>query len=146
MSGLIPDAVKRRISAVVLAVALLPLLLAFFLVALGAFASALYYHWLPTHGPEVAWWISGAIFLCIALVIGAVLWWRLRSAGTKPAHSEQPAETAPDMAMQLAGLLRNELPRNAVPATVLALVAGVAVGLNPQAVRAVIDSVTRKPG
>lgn len=147
MSGLVPDAVKRQIVAAAVAVVLFVFVVLLCFVALGAFALALYHRLLPDFGPESAWWISGGLFLAAALLVGAVLLWRLggRPAdGPGPAHRHGAAERAPALALEMAELLREQLPRNAVPATLLALVAGVAVGLNPQAVRGLVDSLRRK--
>ena len=142
MPGPILGAVKRQIAAAVTAAVLLAILTALAFIALGAFAFAIHHHFRPEFGAEVAWWISGGIFLILAILIGAVLYWRLRGRSGHLHRAETDA--GPEAALQLAALLRDELPRNAVPATVLALVAGIAVGLNPQALRVLMDSLSRK--
>jgi hypothetical protein len=100
---------------------------------------------LPVHGPAVAAWIAGAVFLAAATVVAAIACIRLKRAigAQAPKPTQQAAAT--DLALAIAGAIQSELPKNAVPATLVALLGGVAVGLNPQAARSLLEGLTRKP-
>lgn len=136
--------VKRQVAAVAVVLALVMVMMALALVALVAFALAIYHRFLPDLGPELAWWLSGAIFLVAAGIVGLVLIWRLSGRG-RPASSPVPAHDGQALALQATELLRQQLPRSAVPATVVALLAGIAVGLNPEAVRQLVTGLRRRP-
>lgn len=144
MATFLPRFIKRQVATAAVAFALMALMGALGLAALAAFALALYHRLLPDYGPELAWWISGGILLATALLVGAVLMWRLGHHSGPERRAELP-EGMPALAVQMTELLKEQLPRNAVPATVLALLAGVAVGLNPEAVRGLVEGLRRKP-
>src|SRR3546814_17239420 len=80
--------------------------------------------------------ITAAVYLVAALILGLIV--RQRLAGpveVKPATSASAAGGQTDLASMVALLVREELPKNAVPATLVALLGGVAAGVNPTAAR-----------
>jgi hypothetical protein len=145
MRHLISVLLGRQAAAVSMGVGLLMLTAALGVVALSCAAVAIYHHMLPVHGPAVAAWIAGAVFLAAATIVAAIACIRLKRAigAAAPKPTQQAAAT--DLALAIAGAIQSELPKNAVPATLVALLGGVAVGLNPQAARSLLEGLTRKP-
>lgn len=144
MASFLLAAVKRQIAAAAVVLALVMVMVGLALVGLVAFALAIYHHFLPDLGPELAWWSSGAIFLVAAGVVALVLIWRL-SGRERHVSGGAPDRDGPALALEATELLRQQLPQAAVPATVVALLAGIAVGLNPEMVRQLIASLRRRP-
>jgi hypothetical protein len=142
MLQLIPAMFSRQVAAVSVGVGLFALTAALGVIAFGCAAVAIYHHLLPAHGPAVAAWIDGAIFLAAAALVAAVAWARLkRSIG---AEAPKPTGAAsPDLALAIAGVLQEKLPKNAVPATLVALLGGLVVGLNPQVAQSLVESLAR---
>jgi len=144
MTQFIPAMLTRQVAAVSLGVGLLVLAALLAAVAIACGAVAIYHHALPVHGPAEAAWISGGALLAAAALVGSIAWLRLKRVfGSGPA---KPAPApASDLALAIAGVIQAELPKHAVPAALVALLGGVAVGLNPQAAQSLLEGLTRKP-
>lgn len=144
MTSFIPAMLARQVAAVSFGVGLLVLAALLAAVAFGCGAVAIYHHALPLYGPAVAAWISGAAFLVAAALIVALACLRLKRAIGAGTAKPAPAASS-DLALAIAGAIQAELPKNAVPAALVALLGGVAVGLNPQAAQSLLEGLTRKP-
>ena len=142
MFRLVPALFARQVAALSIGIGLLALMAALGAIALGCAAVAIYHHLLPVHGPAVAAWISGGVFLAAAALVAAAAWARLK----RPSGAAAPkptGEASTDIALAIAGALQEKLPKNAVPATLIALLGGLVVGLNPQVARSLVESLTR---
>lgn len=149
MRNLISTIVGRQAAGMAITGGLLLATAALGFIALGCLAFALYHYFLPTEGAVVAACITAGVFLAVAVIILLIIRHRL-GGGTH--HHDTATNAAPgqaDLAAAVGHLLRDELPKNAVPATLVALLAGMVAGLNPQATRNVtrdlLDTLVRKP-
>ncbi len=151
MRNLISTIVGRQAAGMAITGGLLLTTAALGFIALGCLAFALYFHLRPTAGAAVAACITAAVFLIAALIVALIARRRLvGGSAPEPATTSSGAGSGQaDLAVIITHLLREELPKNAVPATLVALVGGIAAGLNPQAARTVtrdlLDTLMRKP-
>lgn len=118
-------------------------------IALGCLAFALYFYLSPIHGSFHAAWITAAVYFGVAVILALIARQRLSgSAEAKPASLGAAPGGQADLASVMTQVVRDELPRHAVPATLVALVGGLAAGLNPTAAhnltRDVMEALTRK--
>lgn len=104
-------------------------------IALGCLAIALFHYLLPIQGSVNAACITAGVYFAAALVIGLIVRRRLASPAEVKAAPPSAALGQTDFASMVAVALRDELPKNAVPATLVALLGGVAAGVNPTAAR-----------
>lgn len=151
MRGLISTIVGRQAAGMAITGGLLLATAALGFIALGCLAFALFFYFLPTEGAAVAACITAGVFFAAALIGALIVRKRLVGSSapeTAPKPGDAPGQAA-DLGMLVAHLLREELPKNAVPATLVALVGGIAAGLNPQAARDVtrdlLNTLVRKP-
>ncbi len=134
----------REVAGLALTAGLLLAAAALGLVGLCCLAFALYLHLQAGYGALAAASITAAAFLAAALLLGILV--RSRMGGSAAASAPAaPASGEGEVAAVLVALLQRELPKNAVPATVLALVGGVAAGLNPGALKQILGSLTERP-
>src|SRR5690606_16718656 len=98
-------------------------------------AFALYFYLAPIHGSVHAAWITAAAYFGVAVILALIARQRLAggSSEVRQAGLATPPGGQADMASLMAQVVREELPKHAVPATLVALVGGLAAGLNPTA-------------
>lgn len=148
----LPAAIRRQIAGVVACTALMAMAGALGLIALAAFAVALHLYLAPRLGAEVSALIGGGVFLAAALLVAALAyaqvrrWPRPMAAARPTPETPQAREPTADLAHHVAALVQEALPRHAVPATLIALLGGIAVGLNPRAAQNLIATLTSPPG
>lgn len=138
MRNLVSAIVGRQAVGMAITGGLLLAMAALGFIALGCFAFALYHYLLPMEGAVAAACITAGVFLAAALIILLIVRHRLTPAAqpeAAPASNIGGLTGQTDLGLVVAHLLRDELPKNAVPATLVALLGGVAVGVNPEAAR-----------
>lgn len=150
MRNMISTLVGRQLAGLAVTGGLLLAAAALGLISLGCLAFALYFYLAPIHGSLHAAWITAAIYFGVAVILALIARQRL-SGGTSEVSQASLGGSAGgqgDMASLMAQVVREELPKHAVPATLVALVGGLAAGLNPTAAqnlaRDVVEALTRK--
>jgi hypothetical protein len=145
MRNLISTIVGRQAAGMAITGGLLLASAALGFIALGCLAFALYFHFMPTQGRVAAAGITAGIYLAAAAVLALIA--RYRFGGSH--QQEAPAAPSDNGALAVGLLLRDELGKHAVPATIVALMGGLVAGLAPDATRNVtrelLDALTRKP-
>ena len=149
MRNMISTLVGRQLAGLAITGGLLLAAAALGFIALGCLAFALYLYLSSIHGSVHAAWITAAVFFGVAVILALIARQRLSGpAEVKPASLGATPGGQADMASLMAQVVREELPRHAVPATLVALIGGLAAGLNPTAAnnltRDVVEVLTRK--
>jgi hypothetical protein len=148
MRNLISAIVGRQAAGMAITGGLMLAVAALGFIALGWLGFALYRYLLPAEGAVVSACITAVVFLAAALILLLIARHRLSSDPRRQSPTAPDAGGQPDIAAIVTLLLRDELPKNAVPATLIALLGGVAAGVNPQAARNlacdVLNSLTPK--
>lgn len=142
MRKLVSAIVGRQAAGMAITGGLLLTTAALGFIALGCLAVALYQYLLPQYGAVAAACLTAGAFALAALIVLLIVRRRL-SAPVATTAAGEPASAGTDTAVLIGRLLQQELPKHAVSATVIALIGGVAAGLNPEATRNVARDILR---